>query len=124
MAESLIIAFLISGGHVEVALRSAGGVDTTARFENTDTGLKNFAAWLESNEALGEQTTAHSCVASLGSQDSTFFSSPFVEFAYDATENTFIWSAERLKAALAAEPPSAAAMLEACASQHNHERGA
>jgi len=123
MTESIILAFLISGVHVDVALRSASGVDNVARFENTEAGLGRFVAWLESNEALGEDTSAHSCIASLGSQDADFFSSPFMEFAYEATENTFVWSAERLKRALAGEPPSAAAMPTSCAVAHNHQSG-
>lgn len=113
MAIPLILALLIEGPNVDAALRNPSGQEWTAQFPNTSEGVGLFERWLASHAELTQETVAHSCVATPAPADDAFFSSPFIEFAHDNTDNTFVWSRERLNT-VAGQNPSAKGMLQAC----------
>jgi hypothetical protein len=119
MTSSIILAFLISGPVVEVAVQDSSGAERHASFPNTKAGVVAFENWLNLNVEMDEETRAHSCVATPGQTDHGFFSSPFFEFAYDNADNTSVWSEARLSANVGTKA-SAAGMLQACAREFRH----
>ncbi|AEG92272.1 hypothetical protein [Ramlibacter tataouinensis] len=119
MTPSLLFAFLLDGKTVQVAIQSPGGEARASAFPDSEQGIQAFDKWLKAENPITDPTTAHSCVATSGEQDEAFFSSPFVEFAYNGTRNTSAWSKDRLLQAGGGEL-SATALLRSWAKEEGY----
>ena len=121
MVDAAVIAIFIEGPHFEVAVNRQPKV-AFERFENNATGVKKLARWLvdvlpKSAEKL------HSCVAVSSTAPKSAYESAVFEFAYDNTQNTFIWNPAQVASLPAAgEGNTASRMLPACVSQHERPR--
>lgn len=115
MTPSLLFAFLLDGKSVQVASQAPGGPARASAFADSAEGMQAFEKWL----GAADPTTAHACVATSGPQDEAFFSSPFVEFAYNGTRNASAWTQHRLLQASGGEL-SAAALLRSWAKEEGY----
>lgn len=115
MNEPVLLAFLIRKGEVEVAVAGLGGAPVSARFANDSGGMQRLADWMLDNAQLTEETVANSWVALAPGVDDSAYTSAAMQFAYETTSSTAVWSAATLERfGLVGSALCAAAMLPHC----------